>query len=296
MARRQFSWTEHQFDKLNKVQKVLGELHQYKPLTLRQIYYQLVGKEIIANKVSEYGMLSKLLKQARLDGYIPWEDVEDRTRVLHTNIGYDNKEDFIRQETEWFLDGYTRNRMMSQDVYGEVWIEKDSLSTLFTRTCRQYQIPVVVCKGFSSISFLNDFRNRLLRKGDQEPVMLYFGDFDPSGVEMLEAMKITLRNELGVNEVEFKRIALVPEDISTYKLPHNPSAIKKQDTRAKKHIAQFGELAVELDALPPDVLIQKIEDAIKAEIDIEKYRTEISAEKEDLVHIYDLKDSILKNL
>jgi len=61
-------------------------------------------------------------------------------------------------------------------------------------------------------------------------------------------------------------------------------------------MAHYVEVAVELDALPPDILIQKVEDAITAEINIDKYREEISAEKRDLVHIYDIKGSILKNL
>ncbi len=50
MSRRKFSWTKNQFDKLNKVREVLEELKRYKPLTLRQVYYQLVGKGYIENK------------------------------------------------------------------------------------------------------------------------------------------------------------------------------------------------------------------------------------------------------
>ena len=88
--------------------------------------------------------------------------------------------------------------------------------------------------------------------------MLYFGDFDPSGMEMFEAMKTTLKNELDVNGLEFKRVALLKDDISTYSLPHSPNALKKTDTRAKKHLKAYGELTVELDALRPDIMEQKI--------------------------------------
>ena len=81
-------------DKLNKVQRILNELSQYKPLTLRQIYYQLVGKGYIENKVSEYTMLSNLLKHARIEGLIPWHDIEDRVRAFHNLKGWRSADNF----------------------------------------------------------------------------------------------------------------------------------------------------------------------------------------------------------
>ena len=281
MARRGFTWTEKQLDKLNKVIEVLTELDDYKPLTLRQIYYQLVGKGYIENKVSQYTMLSKLLKWGRIEGYIAWEDIEDRVRAFHDLTGWGSSDDFIQAHLRTFLRGYTRNLLQSQDKYIEIWIEKDALSSIFTRVANPYTVPVVVCRGFSSVSFLNDFRTRLNRDG-RKKVMLYFGDFDPSGVEMLTAMKTTLMEELGVDEIEFKRVALLKEDIFAYNLPHSPDALKKTDTRAKKHLETYGELAVELDALRPDILERKIKDAIEAELDIDAFDNEVEKHNDEV--------------
>ena len=123
--------------------------------------------------------------------------------------------------------------------------------------------------------------------------MLYFGDFDPSGVEMLDAMKTTLKRELGVSGIEFKRIALLKDDIFEYHLPHNPNALKKSDTRAKKHVDAYGELAVELDALRPDVLEQKIKDAVKAEItDTVAFNKEVDLYNADIEELEGLKQRI----
>jgi len=302
MARRRFTWTKKQLDKLNKVIEVLSELNDYKPLTLRQIYYQLVGQGYIENKVSQYTMLSKLLKWARIDGYIAWEDIEDRVRAFHDLTGWGSSDDFIQAHLRSFLRGYTRNLLQSQDKYIEIWIEKDALSSIFTRVAEPYTIPVVVCRGFSSVSFLNDFKTRLnsekadrsvLSSTGRSKIMLYFGDFDPSGVEMLTAMKTTLLEELEVNEIEFKRVALLKDDISAYNLPNNPDALKKTDTRAKKHLETYGELAVELDALRPDILERKITDAIEAELDIEAFNHEIEKHKEEIDKLNNLKQSIV---
>jgi len=294
MARRSFTWTEKQLDKLNKVIEVLDELNDYKPLTLRQIYYQLVGKGYIENNVSQYTMLSNLLKWARIEGYIAWEDIEDRVRTYHDLTGWSSSDNFIRAELEYFLEGYKRNLLQSQDKYVEVWIEKDALSSIFTRVAEGYTIPVVVCRGFSSVSFLNDFRTRLNNYESKRKLMLYFGDFDPSGVEMLTAMKTTLMEELGVNEIEFKRVALLREDIFTYHLPHNPDALKKTDTRAKKHLETYGELAVELDALRPDILERKIKDAIEAELDIDAFNQEVEKHNEEFDKLNNLKKRVMK--
>ena len=175
MSRRAFNWTEKQLDKLNKVTVVLEELIDYIPLTLRQIYYQLVGKDHIGNNKSQYTMLSTLLKWARINGYIGWDYIEDRVRVFHNGAGWNDKEQFIKHETNNFLAGYQRDLLHTQDRYIEVWIEKDALSSIFRRITFRYGVSTVVCRGFSSVSFLNDFKSRLSNYEDKTPVMLYFG-------------------------------------------------------------------------------------------------------------------------
>jgi len=293
MARRKWVWTPHQLDKLEKIKTIFEELEAYKPLTLRQVYYQLVSKGFIENKKSEYGMLSNLLKWARIDGFISWDDIEDRVRVFHSLKMWKDKGLFIAEELDNFLKGYTRNILQSQKKYIETWIEKDALSSLFSRVCLKYGVPVVVCRGFSSVSFLNEFRGRLWNHSDKEWIMLYFGDFDPSGVEMLDAMKKTLEGELQMPGITFKRIALTKNDIFEYRLPHNPDALKKTDTRAKKHLENYGELAVELDALRPDTLVNKIELAIQNEVDIGAFNGEVETYQEELDKLNQMKKKII---
>ena len=263
------------------MQIILEELEEFKPLTLRQIYYQLVGKNYIENSSSQYGMLSKLIKHARLDNYIQWTDIEDRVRSYHDFSGWKDADAYKSSSIDGFLTNYHRDLTLSQEVYLEIWIEKDALSSIFTKVASKYTVPVVVCRGFSSVSFLNDYKTRLRFSQSRRPVLLYFGDFDPSGVEMLKSMETTLKDELKVERIEFKRIALQKEDIDVYNLPHSPEALKKKDTRAKKHVAEFGELAVELDALPPAVLQNKIKMAIEGELIMDLFMMEKDVESSE---------------
>jgi hypothetical protein len=102
---RKWKWTDYQIIKLKWVLEILEELSAYKPLTLRQVYYQLVGKGLIENKVSQYNMLSALLKWARIDGYISWNDIEDRVRAYHDLSGWHNSDNFIEASLRSFLKG-----------------------------------------------------------------------------------------------------------------------------------------------------------------------------------------------
>lgn len=276
-------FTPKNLERIAIVKSIFEEFAEYKPLTLRQVFYQLVSREIIENTRSMYTTLSQLLKYARLGGLISWEDMEDRSRKHRADTTYISSYTYVLSETEALFQSYRVNKMYGQKKYLEVWIEKDALSTLFYQAVSPYCIPLTICRGYSSVSFLHNFKERVIqnRKEGQEAVCLYFGDFDPSGVDMLKAMQKTIEEELGIEGVKFKRIALTPEQIEEHNLPHSPEALKEADSRSKKHIEAFGRLAVELDALSPNVLTNLIHTAIQEEIDIDKALILQDIEKKD---------------
>ena len=108
MASRKWSWTPLQKDRAEKVLSVADEMSNYWPLTLRQIYYQLVAKGYIKNNRSQYTMLSTLVKWMRIDEMLPWEALEDRTRNITDKRGFTNVDSFVNQEIDYFLKDYTR--------------------------------------------------------------------------------------------------------------------------------------------------------------------------------------------
>ena len=282
MARRKWSWTQNQETKAAGVLAVVEGLKDYWPLTLRQIYYQLVASGRVKNTRSQYTMLSTLVKWMRIDERLPWDVLEDRTRTVTDKRGYENMSEFIESETEWLFDGYARCLVQGQNKYIEVWTEKDALLSIFKGIVLPYCMRAVTCRGYQSVTFIADFYTRAeqaIMRG-QTPVVLYFGDLDPSGVQMLEATIETLESELGLQGAIFKRIALLPEHIRKYNLPHDPTAIKKTDTRYRKYKEIYGDTAVELDALHPGIITEICEDAIRAEIDIDKFETE---KKEEVI-------------
>lgn len=304
MSRRKWSWTKLQLERADHVTKVTEELRQYWPLTLRQVYYRLVTRphtsmiydrkkgcgftrHRLPNNKSSYNTLSLLLKWMRIEEKLPWDVIEDRTRVITDKRGFTNLNHFINQEMDDFLTEYTRCLIQNQDKYIEVWTEKDALLRVFEEVVWPYCIRAVICRGYDSVTFEADFylrAEKALSLG-KTPVVLYFGDLDPSGVDMFEAAIKTLEDEMDLCGVEWKRIGLNPSHIDKYSLVNSVDAAKETDTRYKKYMKKYGKIAVELDALHPAILKEMIREAVEAEIDMvlyEKQLTEENCDENDL--------------
>lgn len=269
------TWTNAKLAYLDEVKDVLDNLRGYWPLTLRQVYYQLVAALVIENNRGQYQKLSRILSQARLDGLVPWHAIEDRARSTLTSGGWQTAGSFVRSEVESFLDGYRRDLTQGQSHALELWVEKDALSRVCHDIAFEYCVPVVVAKGFSSVSYVHQAAERIRRNKQQgkQTKILYFGDLDPSGWEMLPSMMHTLQVEMDLeDDVEGIRCALTPAQVKSYSLPRSPDAIKATDSRAKKYVARFGAIAVELDALKPQLLQQIIRTAIEGNLDMDAFR------------------------
>src|SRR5512144_164521 len=187
---------------LDTVIKTVESMRAYWPLTLRQVYYQLVAALVIDNRLNEYKRLSKLLSDARLNGELPWESMEDRSRVYLRSGGWPSKTAFADQQMRNFLEGYRRDLLQHQPARLELWIEKDALSRIVHEVAFTYCVPVIAARGFSSTTFKNECRKRILwnHSQGQRTIILYFGDLDPSGWEMLPAMMRTFREKMDLSE------------------------------------------------------------------------------------------------
>jgi len=230
-------------------------------LTLRQLYYQLVSRDIIANRQREYKRLGSIVNDARLAGLIDWMAIEDRTRNLQRLSHWDSPEDIIRS----CADDYHVDMWEGQTWRPEVWIEKDALVGVIEGICDEFDVPYFSCRGYTSQSEMWVAGRRLKRYVDdaQTPVILHFGDHDPSGKDMTR--DISDRLELFMGGVEVKRLALNMDQVEQYDPPPNPA--KTTDSRYGAYIAEFGEESWELDALEPAVIATLIRNAIRALID-----------------------------
>jgi hypothetical protein len=294
--RQKWSWTSKRIDQADQVKEVIDELREYWPLTLRQIYYRLVAAGTRANTRSQYNDLSKLIKHMRLDGFISWKVLEDRVRRVSDKRGWEDHEEFLESEIDYFLEGYERCYVQDQERYVEVWVEKDALSRIFEDVAYPYCVRAVTCRGYQSVTLLADYRDRAreaIQRG-QTPIILYFGDLDPSGINAFEASKQTIEDDLGLAEVEYIRVALTPEQVDSYGLPHMPEAVKFSDKRCKRYVQRFGMMAVELDALHPRDLKQLAINAIESQLDMESFEVQKQIEQEDQEKLAAIKSQVME--
>lgn len=244
-------------------------------LTLRQLYYQLVSRDIIPNQQKEYAKLSSLLVKGRMAGIVDWEAIEDRIRVPFLPYWVTDIKDAINDTIEQ----YRLDRQKNQDVYIELWVEKDALSGVLRRITSHYHINLMVNRGYSSCTAIHDAYQRLKRyeiEGKQTYI-LYLGDHDPSGLDMIRDIKERLE-EFGVYP-EVRHIGLTQQQIKKFNPPPNPAKIT--DPRAKWYISEFGKTSWEVDALNPKVLHQLVRDNVEKLIDMDLFNKQVKKEEID---------------
>jgi hypothetical protein len=275
---------------LNIINKANAIIDEYEKagydLTLRQLYYQFVSRDLLPNKSSEYNRLGSIITDARLAGLVDWNSITDRTRYLRKNSHWDNPADIVESAAR----SYARDKWAVQPNHIEVWIEKDALVGVLAQVCSRLDVPYFSCHGYTSASEMWSAGQRLVRyiTNGQQPVILHLGDHDPSGKDMSrdiqDRLTLFLKEDLGLFEneepdFEFERLALNMDQVQQYNPPPNPAKIT--DSRSTSYIAEYGSSSWELDALDPSILTSLIETAILSFRDAGLWKKEIAKEKEE---------------
>lgn len=234
-------------------------------LTLRQLYYQFVSRDLLANKVTEYKRLGSIINDARLAGMIDWDILEDRTRNLADLAHWPNPDSIM----EGAAYSYREDRWSKQPYRVEVWIGKEALAGVFQRICESLDVPYLSCRGYTSQSEMWGAAMRLqehVRRG-QKVLILHFGDHDPSGIDMTR--DIIDRMEVFGTDLKLERIALNMDQVEKYEPPPNPA--KETDSRFASYIRKFGGESWELDALEPQVLAALVQEHVDSVLDVKAW-------------------------
>lgn len=230
-------------------------------LTLRQLFYQFVSKNWIANTEKSYSRLGDIISDGRLAGMIDWSVIKDRGRKKEGNTHWDSEADLIQACSEQFR----INTWQNQKYRCEVWIEKDALSGVLAACCPELDVPYFACKGYVSQSSMWEAAMRIvktLQGGDEDDgaekmYVFHLGDHDPSGIDMTRDIQERLSLLSHDADIEVKRIALNMDQVRRYNPPPNPA--KMSDARASGYVEKYGTSSWELDALEPNILIKLVQ-------------------------------------
>jgi hypothetical protein len=252
-------------------------------LTLRQLYYQFVARDLIPNSQRSYKRLGDIINRGRLAGYLDWDFIVDRTRNLRSLAHWQTPGGVIDAAAR----SYARDKWSEGHTRVEVWVEKEALAGVVERVADENDVAWFACRGYVSQSELWGAAQRHLRyiEAGQRVVVVHLGDHDPSGIDMTRdiedrlakfldqdwlrshgqeflepgatsvargVVRESLQAHVGGDPITVQRIALNMDQIERYSPPPNPAKIT--DSRAEGYIRRFGPESWELDALEPAML------------------------------------------
>jgi hypothetical protein len=259
-------------------------------LTLRQLYYQLVTREVIANRQTEYKRLGSIVNDARWAGLIDWLAIEDRTRNLRSLPTWTHPANIINSA----ISQYRIDFWSSQRYRPEVWIEKDALTGVISGVCNSWRVPYFSCRGYVSASEIWTAAQRALgyTAERQKLYIIHLGDHDPSGLDMTRDIRERLAQLSDFQaDIEVSRIALSYDQVDLYRLPPNPA--KVTDSRYDDYAMIHGDESWELDALNPITIVDLIEQEIKSLADSDKWQASIVQEENGKKLLEKAKDAIM---
>jgi hypothetical protein len=243
---------------------------EIKPCTVRQVYYQASVRGLIGKTEADYDKVQRALVDLRRAGAVPYRHITDNTRWQIKPRTFDSVRDALEQTA--YL--YRRAVWSDVDAYVEVWLEKDALAGVVNPITMQYDVPLMVARGFSSLSFLHSAGEDIRQLG-KPAYIFHIGDHDPSGVCAAQKIEQTLREFAAGAEIHFERLAVLPWQIEQWELPTRPT--KQTDSRAKN----FAGDSVELDAIHPDTLRAMVREAIEQHLPADQMRVLEVAEQSE---------------
>jgi hypothetical protein len=237
-------------------QELRNIISEQAPCTVRQVFYRATVAGLGPKEERFYDRVGRYLVHMRESEMIPFGDIADNTRWMRKPDSYSSLGSML-EETKKL---YRRALWRDQDAYVEIWLEKDALSGVLYDVTSEWDVPLMVTRGYASLSFLHDAAEAIGYVS--KPVHIYyFGDYDPSGIDIPKQVEARLRQYAPDAEIHFERVAVNPEQIRTLNLPTRPT--KKSDSRSKTFKGQ----SVEVDAIEPNLLRDMAREVIQRHID-----------------------------
>lgn len=256
-----FTATKFRDASLELINTLNGILDEYAQqgydLSLRQLYYQGVARGYIENSQKSYSKIGDLVSAGRLAGIIDWDMIVDRGRVAVANTHWTSPADIVDAAAAQ----YKIDKWEDQPNHIEVMVEKQALEGVLIPVCHRLDVTFRANKGYTSQSMMYRLGKDLseIQASGKDIHVLYFGDHDPSGLDMDRDVQERIALFSG-KSVSFERLALTYPQVQVLNPPENPAKIT--DSRAKQYIKVYGASSWELDAVEPRELARLVENAV----------------------------------
>lgn len=240
------------------------------PLSVRGVFYRVMSAGAVEKTEKAYSAVQREVLKLRRAGRLPYNWIADGTRWHVKSRSWSNLGDALDDAAA----SYRRALWHDQDVYVEVWSEKEAISSIVSPVTDIWDVPLMIARGFASESFL--WTTAATIRGIGKPAVVYqLGDHDPSGLAAWQHVQRRLRDFAPETDITFQRLAVTEAQIAELALPTRPT--KTTDSRAKTFTGE----SVEVDAIPTSTLRQLVETAIVQHIDQDALRITRMVEKSE---------------
>jgi hypothetical protein len=252
-------------------QAIWDVARQESPISVRGIFYRVESAGIVEKSENGYRAVQRRTLILRRTGQLPYGWITDGSRLWLKPDSFADGAAALENTARM----YRRALWLDEPIHVEIWSEKDAIRGVLYPVTAEYDVPLLISRGFSSETFLHDTAEAINEDG-KRAVIYQFGDHDPSGVAAWDHVQRQLRQFVSNSiELTFERLAVTPEQIEQFGLHTRPT--KQSDSRAKN----FAGGSVEVDAIAPTILRGMVRDAIEQWIDPEALRINEIAEKSE---------------
>ena len=281
-------------EQVDVLRKVIERYRAFWPLPTRQAFYQVVKEGGAGLWLDEYGRFLRAAREALTAGRLPLGSLADDRHEAREGGAWEDTEEFVHSEIETFLWGYRRDVLQGQERHVEVWVQKPSLMDQVSDAAVEYCATTVTCRRMPTAQFMEDLRQRLTeaRERRQSPVVLFFGDHAPGDGAFIARVREALRAEGNLWEMEFRHEAVTADDVRRYELPENVATRSRRSHGEQDPVAR----PVELEALAPDVLADRVRSAIEAQLDMRLVHNQRAIQTREALRLGKLRATILRQI
>src|SRR5580704_15442163 len=147
---------------------------EMRPMTVRQVFYQASVRGIVDKSEAGYNKVQVDLVKMRRSGVLPYGWLADNTRWQRKPTTFTGVQEALAETART----YRKALWADAGAYVEIWLEKDALSGVLYPITSQFDVPLMVARGYASLSFLHsaaEYLNQL----DRPAHIFHLGDFDP---------------------------------------------------------------------------------------------------------------------
>jgi hypothetical protein len=263
-------------------------LEGIQPASVRAVCYRLFVRQLIkCMSKADVDRVGKQLVYAREEGIVPWEWVVDETTSVERVECW--------RDLEHHLDDFYKEHL--KDPWDDqperlvVVSEKGTVRGTLLPVLQELRVRFLVAHGYTSATAAYNLA-QASRGHDRPTRVIYVGDFDPSGLHMSE-VDLPQRLKRYGGDIQITRVAITEDDVRRSGLPDFPASDKSKDVRYRWFVENHGARCIEVDAMPPPELRERVRKAILAHIDGDAWERSLEIEQEELAEIGDWKARIM---